>query len=79
MSKAFGVAVTTPGPDSESASSAVAVVAADELDAALVAAEIAGADSGADTMRELTPDEVRQHGLDLDQPGTGKIVPVPKL
>lgn len=79
MNKAFGVAVTTPGPDGEPEPSAVVVVADDELDAALVAATIAGDTAGADTMRELTPEEIREHGLDLDQPGTGKTLAVPKL
>jgi hypothetical protein len=79
MNKAFGVAVTTPGPDGEPEPSAVVVVADDEIDAALVAATIAGDTAGADTMRELTTEEIREHGLDLDQPGTGKTLAVPKL
>jgi hypothetical protein len=73
MNKAFGVQVTVTTPGKlEPKIAPVIVVARDEQDAAVVAAEAAGAGAQAGTLRELTKEEVTQHNLDLGQHGTVK-------
>jgi hypothetical protein len=55
------------------------VVARDELDAELVAAKAAGPNARAETLRELTDEEVRAHDLDLEAHGTAKVLPILNL
>lgn len=80
MNKAYGVSVTRVDaggalPDR----SALVVVATDELDALVVAERVMGATSDAETLRELTEDEVLEHGLDLAEHGSAKSLAVPDL
>lgn len=71
MNKAFGVQVTVTPPGAQEAKTApVIVVATDDQDAALIAAEAAGEGAQAETLRELTEEEVTEHGLDLGEHGT---------
>lgn len=80
MNKAYGVTVTGgEAASSASQASAYVVVATDELDAEVVASRAAGPDSTAETLRELTSDEVREYGLDLAEHGSGKTLAVPNL
>lgn len=73
MNKAFGVQVTVMPPgELELKIAPVIVVARDEQDAAVVAAEAAGAGAQAETLRELTEEEVTEHDLDLQEHGTVK-------
>lgn len=80
MNKAFGVQVTVmpPGAD-EPKIAPVIVVATDEQDAAVLAAEAAGAGAQAETLRELTEEEVTEHGLDLQERGSVKALPILNL
>ena len=60
MNKGFGVTVTVTQPgELEPKTAPLVVVARDELDAELVAATAAGPNARAETLRELTDDEVR--------------------
>lgn len=80
MNKAFGVQVTVTPPGAQEAKTApVIVVAKDDQDAALVAAEAAGEGAQADTLRELTEEEVMEHDLDLREHGTVKALPILNL
>jgi hypothetical protein len=55
------------------------VVARDEQDAEAVAEKAAGGEAIAETLRELTADEVHEHGLDLAVHGSAKALPILKL
>jgi uncharacterized protein YegL len=77
MNKGFGVTISRPGDQLDK--SALVVVAKDELDAELVAAKLAGSGAAAETMRELTENEVLEYGLDLAAHGSAKALAVPNL
>ena len=80
MYKGFGVTVTVKRPGSaEPTTAPLVVVARDERDAEAVAENAVGADARAETLRELTDEEVREHGLDLEAHGTAKALPVLNL
>ena len=80
MNKGFGVTVTVAGPvGGEEKTAPLVVVARDERDAELVAARAAGANARADTMRELTEQEIVEYGLDLKVHGSAKALPILKL
>ncbi|TXN40554.1 hypothetical protein FV232_24440 [Methylobacterium sp. WL30] len=80
MNKAFGVQVTVTPPGAQEAKTApVIVVAKDDQDAALVAAEAAGEGAQADTLRELTEEEVMEHDLDLSEHGIVKALSILNL
>jgi hypothetical protein len=80
MNKGFGVTVTVKQPgDAEPKTAPLVVVARDEIDAELVAAKAAGPDAQAETLRELTDEEVREHGLDLEAHGSAKVLPILNL
>lgn len=80
MNKAFGVQVTVTTPGAQEAKTVpVIVVARDDQDASLVAAEAAGGDAQAETLRELTEEEVTEHGLDLGEHGSVKALPILNL
>jgi len=80
MNKAFGVTVTVPQPDGQAAKTApLAVVATGERDAELVAARVAGPGASAETLRELTSQEALEYGLDLDEHGSAKALPILNL
>ena len=64
--RAYGVRVDVPGR----AGVPVLVIARDELDAELLAAQAAGPDAHAEVFRELDRDEIREHGLDLRERGS---------
>ena len=80
MNKGFGVTVTVTQPgELEPKTAPLVVVARDELDAELVAATAAGPNARAETLREVTDDEVREHGLDLQAHGSAKVLPILNL
>ncbi|MER2249685.1 hypothetical protein ABS772_07125 [Methylorubrum podarium] len=80
MNRAYGVQVTAPGPDGgEPRTVPVLVVAGDEQDALLVVSEAVGDDAEAEVLRELTDEEIREHGLDLEQRGAAKSLAMLKL
>jgi hypothetical protein len=80
MNKAFGVTVTVTQPGDQAPKTApVVVIARDEIDAELIAAEAAGSNAQAETLRELTAEEVREHGLDLQAHGSAKVLPILNL
>jgi hypothetical protein len=80
MNKGFGVTVTVTQPgDREEKTAPLVVVARDETDAELVAAKAAGPNARAETLRELTDEEVRAHGLDLQAHGSAKVLPILNL
>ena len=80
MNKGFGVTVTvTQSGDQEPKTAPLVVVARDERDAELVAAQAAGPNASAETLRELTDDEVLAYGLDLQAHGTAKVLPILNL
>jgi len=80
MNKGFGVAVTvTQLGDLEPKTAPLVVVARDERDAELVAVTAAGPNASAETLRELTEEEVREHGLDLQAHGSTKALPILNL
>ncbi len=80
MNKGFGVTVTvTQSGDREAKTAPLVVVARDERDAELVAAQAAGPNASAETLRELTDDEVLAYGLDLQAHGTAKVLPILNL
>ena len=80
MNKGFGVTVTVAQPGDEAAKTApLVVVARDERDAELVAAQAAGPHASAETLRELTEDEVLAYELDLQAHGTAKVLPILNL
>jgi hypothetical protein len=74
MNRAFGVQVTRTGDDERVYP--LVVVATGERDAEMVAARAAGGEALATTLRELTPDEAAQLGLDLSRHGDAKALPV---
>jgi len=80
MYKGYGVSVTiTPEGSTKSTTAPLVVVARDERDAEAVAERAAGPNAMAETLRELTEEEAREHGLDLRAHGTAKILPVLNL
>ena len=80
MNKGFGVTVTvTQSGDQEPTTAPLVVVARDERDAELVAAQAAGLNASAETLRELTDEEVLAYGLDLQAHGTAKVLPILNL
>ncbi len=80
MNKGFGVTVTVTEPgDSDPKTAPVVVVAQDERDAEVVAAKAAGPNARAETLRELTDQEIREYGLDLQAHGTAKALPILNL
>ena len=80
MNKAFGVTVTLPKRDGQGPTTApLAVVARDERDAELVAARLSGAEASAETLRELTSQEASEYGLDLNEHGSARALPVLNL
>ncbi|CAO4167444.1 hypothetical protein CLBKND_00983 [Methylorubrum aminovorans] len=80
MNRAYGVQVTARGPDGgELRTVPVLVVAGDEQDALLVVSEAVGDDAEAEVLRELTDEEIREHGLDLEQRGAAKSLAMLKL
>jgi hypothetical protein len=80
MNKGFGISATRTDPSVEGTERlALVVVATDELDAELVAARVLGSASEAEVLRELTADEVLEYGLDLEDHGSAKTLPVPNL
>ena len=80
MNKGYGVTVTVTQPgDSDSKTAPVVVVAQDERDAEIVAAKAAGPNARAETMRELTDQEILEYGLDLQAHGSAKALPIPNL
>jgi hypothetical protein len=80
MNKGFGVTVTVTSPDGAEAKTApLVVVARDERDAEAVAEAAAGPHAMAETLRELTAEEVREHGLDLEAHGSAKALPLLNL
>ena len=80
MNRGFGVQVTLQSPDGgEPVVQPLVVVARDERDAELVAAAKGGEHADAQTIRELTDDEVQNYGLNLDVHGDAKALPVLNL
>lgn len=80
MYKGFGVQVTVDGVAGIDAVRPFVVVARDERDAEVVAAGAAGGGTAdAEIIRELTADEARNYGLDLDRHGDAKALPVLNL
>jgi hypothetical protein len=80
MNKGFGVTVTVTQPGDEAPKTApLVVVARNERDAELVAARAAGPNASAETLRELTEDEVVAYGLDLQIHGSAKVLPILNL
>ena len=79
MYKGFGVTVTVTQARSAATTAALVVVARDERDAEDVAEKAAGPNAIAETMRELTAEEVHEHGLDLNAHGTAKVLPILNL
>lgn len=80
MNKGFGVTVTVTRPGEKQPQTApLVVVALDERDAEIVAAQAAGPHASAETLRELTDQEVREHGLDLQAHGSAKVLPILRL
>ena len=75
MQKAFGVRVTIRGAGGGPVLQPLAVAARDERDAELTAAAAAGGGAQTEVVRELTPDEARDYGLDLEVPGDVKALP----
>jgi hypothetical protein len=77
MFKGFGVSVTVTQPGApEPVIAPLVVVACDERDAEAVAEKAAGPNALAETLRELTDEEVLEHGLDLKAHGTAKALPI---
>ena len=80
MNKAFGVTVMIPERNGQGSTTApLAVVARDERDAELVAARLTGAEASAETLRELTSQEAFEYGLDLNEHGSARALPVLNL
>ncbi|PVE23172.1 hypothetical protein DC522_16940 [Microvirga sp. KLBC 81] len=80
MNKGFGVTVTVTHPDHRTPKIApLVVVARDERDAELIAAQAAGPSASAETLRELTDEEVLAYGLDLQNHGSAKVLPILNL
>ena len=63
----------------ETKTAPLVVVALDEQDAELVAVRAAGPDASAETLRQLTDEEVEAYGLDLKAHGTAKVLPILNL
>lgn len=80
MNKGFGVTVTVTQPgDPEPKTAPVVVVARDEQDAEVVAVTAAGPNARAETLRELTRQEILEYGLDLGTHGSAKVLPILNL
>lgn len=72
MNKAYGVQVTTNGGEGVP----LVVVARSERDAELVASAVAGEEAQAQTLRELSEEEIAHYGLDVSRHGDTKALPV---
>ena len=80
MNKGFGVTVTVAQSDGQEPKIApLVVVARDERDAELVAVQAAGPHASAETLRELTDDEIVAYDLDLQAHGSAKALPILNL
>ena len=80
MNKGFGVQVTvSSGEDAPAQVQPLVVVARDERDAELVAVAAAGGSASAETVRQLSDEEVANYGLDLARHGDAKALPVLNL
>jgi hypothetical protein len=80
MNKGFGVTVTVRQPgEREPKTAPLVVVARDERDAELIPAHAAGPNASAETLRELTDEEVLAYELDLLAHGTAKVLPILNL
>lgn len=80
MYKGFGVTViVSQEGNAGSTTAALVVVARDARDAEAVAEKAAGPNAMAETLRELTEEEAREHDLDLDPHGTVKALPILNL
>jgi hypothetical protein len=80
MNRGFGVSVTVPQQGGEDpVTTPLVVVAVDERDAEIVAARLAGSGASAETLRELTREEILEHGLDLEEHGSAKALPILRL
>jgi hypothetical protein len=80
MYKGFGVTVTiTQEGSAGPTTTPLVVVARDARDAEAVAEKAAGPNALAETLRELTDDEAREHALDLQAHGTAKVLPILNL
>jgi hypothetical protein len=80
MNKGFGVRVTVArSGEQEPKVAPVLVVARDEQDAEIVAAQAAGAGAQAEALRELSDEEVMEHGLDLQAHGSVKSLSILSL
>ncbi len=75
LNRAYGVRVSVPGR-SDLADVPVLVVAGDEEEAMILAAEAAGPRAQAEVFRELTKAEIREHRLDLTERGSVTALPV---
>ena len=74
MNKAYGVQVTASNGRGDPVP--LAVVARNERDAELVASAVAGGEVQAQTLRELSQDEIANYGLDMTRHGVTKALPV---
>ncbi len=80
MNKGFGVTVTvTQSGTGATTTAPLVVVARDERDAEAVAERVAGPNALAETLRELTEEEIREHDLDLEAHGSAKSLPILNL
>lgn len=80
MNRGFGVTVTVARSGDRAPQTApLVVVALDERDAELVATQALGPNTSAETLRELTADEIIAYGLDLQAYGTAKVLPILNL
>ena len=74
MNRAYGVQVTANDESGDAVP--LVVVARNERDAELVASAAAGGEVQAQTVRELSEDEVASYGLDLTKHGDMRALPV---
>ena len=80
MYKGFGVTVIVSQEGTAGSTTApLVVVARDARDAEAVAEKAAGPNAMAETLRELTEEEAREHDLDLHANGTVKALPILNL
>jgi len=78
MNRAFGVQVTVNDVSGGGqVAQPLVIVARDERDAELIAAAAGGSD--AQTLRELTDEEIASYGLDLEKHGDTKALPALNL
>jgi hypothetical protein len=77
MNKGYGVTIKVAQPgDPEPTTAPLVVVARDERDAEVVAEKAAGPNAHAETLRELTEEEILEYGLDMNAHGTAKALPI---